>query len=513
MNERGRALSVLTMNTLAFTACFAVWMMNGVLVTFLVENRIFLFDKVQIGWLLGIPVLTGSVLRLPVGLLTDRWGGRVVFPALMAIAAAACLGLSYAQGYRDFVLGSLGFGLAGTGFAAGIAYTSVWFSKERQGTALGVFGVGNAGSALTTMAAPLCLRWLTDAGANPEGWRQLPRLYGAMLLATAVVFVLVTTNRRPAHGQGRTLAQQLAPLRSLRVWRFGLYYFLVFGGFVALAQWLVPYYVSAYGIPLALAGMLTSIFSLPSGLIRALGGWMSDRLGARSTMYWVLGVCAVGCLLLVAPRMDITAPGEGVMAIQAGTVTRVDATRVVVGETAYPLRSERGALEQEGTVIWPRSEAWQEPVVQVGQTVKKKELLARGVTHIFFQANVWVFTALVCVVGVAMGIGKAAVYKFIPDYFPNDVGAVGGLVGVIGGLGGFVCPILFGYLLRGTGLWTSCWVFLSALSVICLVWLHLVVRRMLKEQAPRLSEQLEGPQRRSLPSEAGGQLERQRVGS
>jgi NNP family nitrate/nitrite transporter-like MFS transporter len=110
---------------------------------------------------------------------------------------------------------------------------------------------------------------------------------------------------------------------------------------------------------------------------------------------------------------------------------------------------------------------------------------------VYFQANVWIFTLLVFVVGIAMGIGKAGVYKLIPDYFPRDVGVVGGIVGVIGGLGGFVCPILFGTLLDRTGLWTTTWMFLAAVTLVCLVWLHVVVRRILRPAAPRLAEQLE----------------------
>jgi NNP family nitrate/nitrite transporter-like MFS transporter len=128
--------------------------------------------------------------------------------------------------------------------------------------------------------------------------------------------------------------------------------------------------------------------------------------------------------------------------------------------------------------LLPVVESWQNPVVQVGESVAKKQILARGVTHIYFQANVWVFTFLVFIVGIAMGIGKAAVYKFIPDYFPSDVGAVGGLVGVIGGLGGFFCPILFGFLLQWLGLWTTTWMFLLGVAAVCLVWLHVVVRRI-----------------------------------
>ena len=139
----------------------------------------------------------------------------------------------------------------------------------------------------------------------------------------------------------------------------------------------------------------------------------------------------------------------------------------------------------------PRSMSWQEPVVNVGQEIHKKELLARGVTQIFFQANIWIFTVLSLIVGAVMGIGKAAVYKHIPDYFPDDVGVVGGIVGVLGGLGGFVCPVIFGYLLRATGLWTSCWMFFVVLIAVCFIWMHLAIQRMMRQQAPELSKRIE----------------------
>ena len=137
-------------------------------------------------------------------------------------------------------------------------------------------------------------------------------------------------------------------------------------------------------------------------------------------------------------------------------------------------------------MVFPKSEFWQEPTVTVGEKVKKKQILARGSTHVFFQANVWIFTFLVFMVGITWGVGKAAVYKYIPDYFPTEVGVVGGIVGVIGGLGGFVGPILFGYMLKATGLWTTMWMVLTLLSFICLVWLHFVVRRINREEAPGL---------------------------
>jgi NNP family nitrate/nitrite transporter-like MFS transporter len=485
---------ILAMNTLAFTVCFAVWTMNGVLVTFLVDQGVFAWDKAQIGWLIGIPVLTGSLVRLPLGVLTDKYGGRIVFGTLMLIAAIPTYLLSMAATYEHFLWGSLGFGLSGGSFAVGIAYSSIWFTKERQGTALGIFGAGNAGSAITSLAAPWMLKSLTGGGEQLEAWRSLPKIYSAALVGMAVLFFLFTKSKKVEHGQSLTMLQRLAPLKYTRVWRFGLYYFVVFGGFVALAQWLIPYYVSAYGMSVALAGLMASIFSFPSGVIRALGGWLSDKYGARSVMYWVFGTCLVCFVLLCVPRMDIESPGQGVMADKAGDVTLVSSEKVVAGgrEYSFATRPEiNRAAWEEGTLVMPTFTFWQEPVVKVGDKVVKKQLLVKGITHIFFQANVWIFTVLVFFVGIMMGIGKAAVYKYIPEYFPKEVGVVGGIVGVIGGLGGFVCPILFGYLLKATGIWTTAWMFFFVITLICHLWLHATVRRMLREQAPKLSRQIE----------------------
>ncbi|HEY0867126.1 MAG TPA: MFS transporter [Fimbriimonas sp.] len=496
---------VLMMNTLAFTVCFAVWTMYGVLIAFLTDHRVIELDKAQMGWLIGVPVLTGSILRLPVGMLTDKYGGKPVFIGVMLLAALGSFLTSYAGDFTGLMLGGLAFGISGAGFAVGIAYSSLFFPKERQGTALGIFGVGNAGSAVTSLGAPHLLNALTDGGRNVEGWRHMPQIYALGLVAMAGVFALTTTHKKLEGGGDRTVRQMLRPLKDVRVWRFGLYYFLVFGAFVALAQWLIPYYLNVYAMPLATAGMMAAVFSLPSGVIRALGGWVSDKFGARTTMYWVLSLCAVLFFLVVAPRMEIVSPGQGIMADRAGTVTAVTSNSVTVGEKSYSLlpppptpSSSVLRTQEEGALVFPTFQSWQEPAVEVGQEVKKKELLARGITRMYFQANVWIFTFFVFLAGIMMGIGKAAVYKHIPEYFPNDVGVVGGLVGVIGGLGGFFCPILFGWMLQATGLWTTCWLFLGVLSIVCLVWMHIVILRMTK------GVKLVGPLDGHAPAELNG---------
>jgi NNP family nitrate/nitrite transporter-like MFS transporter len=441
---------------------------------------------------MGLPVLTGALFRLPAGMLTDKFGGKPVYTSLLILCAIPMFLLSQTHSFLGFALCSFGFGFTGVSFAIGIAFSSVWYPSKWQGTALGIFGAGNAGAAITTLLAPSILKRLTNEGENLDAWRTLPMIYAAALVIMGIVFFLFSTNKKPDKN-GKTLRGMLKPLKDIRVWRFGLYYFLVFGCFVAFSQWLVPYFVNVYMMPLVTAGFFAALFSLPSGLIRALGGWMSDKLSARSVMYWVLGISTIACLMLVVPKMEISSPGKGIMAKGPGTVTEVTSTYIMVDNKRYDIRErENGLADVESkNLIWPTKEVWQEPIIEMGDQIVKKQLLAKGVSRIYFQANMWIFAILVIIIGSIWGIGKAAVYRFIPDYFPNEVGVVGGMVGVIGGLGGFFCPIIFGYLLEYTGLWTSCWMFMFGLSLACLIWMYRVSQQTLKVEAPQTAREFE----------------------
>ncbi|MBD0832711.1 MFS transporter [Aestuariibaculum sediminum] len=486
------ANKILFINTLAFTFCFAAWLLNGILVTFLADNQVFNWNAVQIGWLIGIPVLTGAIFRLPAGILTDKFGGKPVFAGLLLLSAIPMYLLSYANGFWSFAFCSLGFGITGASFAVGIAFSSIWFPKERQGVALGIFGAGNAGAAITTFIGPKLLNYLTEGKTQLEGWRTMPKMYAAFLVIMAIIFFLTTTNKKPISST-KSLNGMLQPLKSVRVWRFGLYYFLVFGCFVAFAGWLVPYYTNVYALDLATAGLLASCFSLPSGVIRAFGGWLSDKFGARKVMYGVLGTSMLLSAVLVIPKMDIYAAGRGIMAKNSGVVEEVSSEFIQVNNYTYQLKQhdDKLAYIDDTFQFFPVKESWQEVRVKKGDVVNKKELLAEGRTHIYFQANVWVFAIIAIIIGSVWGIGKAAVYKHIPDYFPDEVGVVGGMVGVLGGLGGFFCPILFGYLLEGTGLWSSCWILMFLLSAICLIWMHRVVQKMTNKATPLLVNKFE----------------------
>jgi len=480
---------MLFLNTLAFTVCFAAWMINGVLVTFLVENGIFPWTSVQVGWLLGVPVLVGSVMRLPIGILTDKFGGKWVMTAILIFCAIPMFFLSHSNSYSSFLFLSFAFGVSGSSFAAGVAYTSIWYPKNKQGTALGIFGAGNLGAALTTLFAPGLLNLLTENGTNPDEWRVLPQIYAAILVGFAIVFLLGTENKRPK--EVKTLAQRLLPLKHTRVWRFGLYYFFTFGSFVALAQWLIPYYVNVYTLSIVSAGFMAAAFSLPSGLIRAAGGWLADKFGARIILLWVLGTCLVCLIFLFVPRMEILAPGQGIMATRDGVVASVSESEILIGDDNYILQNRLNAGDEvkvsfgiehkeESFLFLPTSMFNQEPIVAVGDHVTKGQLIARGFTHVYFQANKWIFSGLVFMMGVMMGVGGAAVYKHISDYYPDNIGAVGGIVGVLGGLGGFFNPIIFGYSLKATGIWTTCWMFLAIIALLSIVLQRLAIRATLK---------------------------------
>ncbi|MER2527288.1 MAG: MFS transporter, partial [Candidatus Competibacter denitrificans] len=309
-------ISVLTMNTMAFAVNFAVWVMFSVIgIKIKAELNL---NETEFGLLVATPILTGSLVRLPLGILTDRYGGRIIFFIQMLLVSIPTWLVSYATEYWQYLVLGLFVGLAGGSFAVGIAYTSTWFSKERQGTAMGIFGAGNAGSSLTKFIAPMII-------AAFGAWQMVPKIYAVALVVMAVLFWFFTYTD-PLHEKGAaqnrarpSLGQQLQPLLDARVWRFGLAYAFVFGAFVAMALWLPKYYVGEYGLPLATAAFLTIFFDLPSGAIRALGGWASDKWGGNTVTWWVLWVSLLCLFLLSYPPTTMTIHGiKGDVSVHLG---------------------------------------------------------------------------------------------------------------------------------------------------------------------------------------------------
>lgn len=421
---RGRQYRMLGMSTFAFTVCFAVWTIFSI-IGLQIKADLGLNDT-QFGLLVATPVLTGSLSRIFLGIWTDQYGGRIVFTILMLATAVATWLLSSVETYPMFLLAALGVGLAGGSFAVGIAYVSRWYETERQGTALGIFGVGNVGAAVTNFGAPFLLVAL--------GWQSTAQIYSLILAVTAVLFYLLTKDdpallaRRKQGRPPSSTRLELEPLKKLQVWRFSLYYFFVFGAFVALALWLPRYYQGVYGLDIKTAGMLAAAYALPGSIFRALGGWLSDRFGARRIMYWTFSAAVVATFLMSYPA------------------------------TEYIVQGVEGPINFTMATPLPA------------------------------------FVGLTVFLGFFMSLGKAAVYKHIPVYYPDNVGSVGGLVGMIGGLGGFVLPIAFGLMNDLIGVWTSCFMLLFTIAGAALVWMHFAIRRMERSAVPDLGALPELPE-------------------
>ena len=419
-SEQGRAL---WLSTIAFTVCFAVWTIFAI-IGVQIKRDLNLTDT-QFGLLVGTPILTGSLIRLILGIWADQYGGRLVFAFTMFSASIMTALLVFAYDYPTFLLAALGVGIAGGSFSVGVAYVAKWYPKEKQGTALGIFGAGNVGAAVTKFAAPAIM--------VAYGWQTVALIWAAALALMAVVFLAFTRDdpglaQRRASGQKpEPLSAMIKPLKNIQVWRFSLYYFFVFGGFVALALWLPRYLIGVYGLDITTAGMVGAAYSIPASIFRAYGGHLSDKFGARRVMYWTFGVAVVCAFILSYPPSQYIVQG------------------------------------------------------------------ARGPISFALSMGLGTFIVTIFVLGFFMSLGKAAVYKHIPVYYPNHVGAVGGVVGLVGGLGGFVLPIAFGALNDLTGVWQSCFWLIFAIVAIALVWMHVSIRQMERQAVE------EGIAIRSLP--------------
>ena len=295
--QERKAWSVVIMSTLAFTVCFMVWMMFAV-IGIPIKTTLGL-NETQFGLLVSMPVLTGSLIRLPLGMLTDRYGGRIVFFILMISTVVPIYLISYGTAFWHYLVTGLFVGIAGGSFTVGISYCARWFPKQKQGTAMGIFGAGNTGAAVTKLVAPGIVVAL--------GWQAVPQVYAAVMLGTAILFWMFTYDD-PNHkvGSGITVKQQLSALKDPRVWKYCQYYSIVFGGYVALSLWMTKYYVAEYGFNLQNAAFLAACFSLPGGVLRAVGGWLSDKWGAHSVTWWVLWISWLSLFVLSYPQSEFT---------------------------------------------------------------------------------------------------------------------------------------------------------------------------------------------------------------
>ncbi|MCZ2135552.1 MAG: NarK/NasA family nitrate transporter [Burkholderiales bacterium] len=412
MEQRGKAISVLIVSTLAFTVCFMVWMMFGVIG--IPIKKALNLNATEFGLLTATPVLTGSLIRVPLGIWTDKYGGRIVMAILMACTVPAIWLMAYATQYWHFLAIGIFVGLAGGSFSVGTPYVARWFPKKQQGFAMGVYGAGNSGAAVNKFVAP--------AIVVAFGWTMVPQVYAAIMLGTVIVFWLFS-HTDPTHQvpSNTKFSEQLRALKDPKVLKYCQYYSIVFGGYVALSLWMVQYYVGEYGLDIRAAALLAACFSLPGGVLRAIGGWLSDKYGAHSVTWWVMWVSWICLFLLSYPQTDFS----------INTVN--------------------------------------------------------GLKTFHIGLNVYAFTLLMAVLGVAWAFGKASVFKYISDDYPGNIGAISGIVGLAGGLGGFVLPIMFGALMDITGVRSSAFMLMYGVVWVSLIWMYWTEVRRTEVMGPRSS--------------------------
>jgi NNP family nitrate/nitrite transporter-like MFS transporter len=373
----------LALATVAFTVCFYGWSLLGPLAPD-IQDDLGLSDF-QTSAMTAIPVLLGSIMRIPLGWLTDRYGGRRMFTALMVFTPLPLIGEAlWHDSLTTIIVFGFLLGFAGASFAVGVPFINGWYPPERQGVALGIYGVGMGGTVLAGLTAPtIADHW----GLSAPFWVAT----GLIAVMAVVFFVLARDAPRPAGAKPSAgMFSSLAVFRtSGRAWALTLFYFLTFGGFVALFLYLPKLLTGVFDISKSDAGARAAIFALLAVVGRPLGGWLSDRIRAARVLLWSFIVVLAGALVLAASYQHMV-----------------------------PL------------------------------------------------------TIACLVMALFLGLGMGAVFKLVPEWFPDRVGAVTGVVGAAGGLGGFFPPLIMGAVDYSLG-----FVLMGAVAALCLVVLAALNRR------------------------------------
>lgn len=339
----------LALATISMALGFAAWgLISAFASTFRAE---FGLNAQATAFLVAVPVLLGSLARIPMGLLTDRFGGRAIFTLLFALTAIAAIMVPSARTYQQLIAYGFFLGLAGSSFAIGVGFASRWFPPERQGTALGIYGLGNMGHSAAVFLGPLVA---ARVGRDAV-------FYGVSGLCAmwAVMFFALARNA-PGAAKPATLRRMLSVLATERLaWALSAFYFLTFGGFVAFAVYLPTLLRDEFALSMTDAGVRTAGFVVLATLMRPIGGVLSDHIGGARVLSGVLAGIVPFALLLMWPSMlPFTVGALGCAAL--------------------------------------------------------------------------------------LGVGNGAVFKLVPQFFPDNTATVTGLVGAVGGLGGFFPPVVLG---------------------------------------------------------------------
>ena len=371
MQETSSPKLQLALGTGAFALCFAVFGTMSAMMPIL--SKQLHLSPLQKSIAVALPVLLGSIGRIPLGMLTDRYGGRIVFSAVMLVSIVPAFLMGTVTDYHQMLLYGFFIGIALASFSVGVGFVSGWYSAQRQGFALGVYGAGNIGQSLAAFGSPFI--------AAAFGIRWGFWTYGILLAIWLVIFIVFAQNAKHRNTI-KSFSTIFQPLSDPRSWILSLYYFLTFGGFVAMGVYLPIFLTEMFKLTPQDAGMRTAGFVVLATLMRPVGGILADKVGGRAILLWVFPITGAMALFLACPMM---------------------------------LTFTIGALGMAAVI----------------------------------------------------GLGNGAVFKLVPEYFPDSVGSVTGLVGAAGGLGGFFPPLVLGFLKQETGSFVMGFVLLGVFALCC----------------------------------------------
>jgi NNP family nitrate/nitrite transporter-like MFS transporter len=413
-----QARRALVSSILAFAWCFAIWCLYAAVGLELAAELE--FSATEYGLLVSAPIVTGALLRFPAGALAQALDPRTLWMWLMLVLIPALLLLPYAQTMLSLLSLGLWLGVSGVSFTLGIQYVSAFYPPSQQGTVMGLFGTGNAGAALSLFLVPQLTKW--DLSIS------IGAVY-ALLTAFVLLFFYLYSPAMPNLAQNQssvattaetTAVRRLKPslqlLKDGRLWRFSLYYYFVFGSFLALLLWLPHYYMQAYQLSASDAMTFTLFFVITSSMARALGGWLADQYGGRAVNWGVFWICLI-CLFILS----------------------------------YP------------------------PTSLVIHGIEKEVVLEINI-------NIWLFTILIFVIGIAQGLGRASVFRTLYDYYPEQLGTAGGMVAAIGALGGCTLPLMFGLSQDVLGIHTACFMLLYGVLALCMILMFFANQQQLYQR-------------------------------
>lgn len=298
----------LSLQSLSLVAGFMVWVLISSLISQITLD--IHLSKGEISLVTAIPVILGSLLRIPLGYLTNRFGARLMFMVSFILLLFPVFWISIADSLFDLIAGGFFLGIGGAVFSIGVTSLPKYYPKEKHGVVNGIYGAGNIGTAVTTFAAPVI--------AQAVGWKSTVQMYLVLLAVFAILHVLFG-DRHEKKVKVSVKTQIKAVYRNHVLWFLSLFYFITFGAFVAFTIYLPNFLVEHFGLNPADAGLRTAGFIAVSTLLRPAGGFLADKMSPlRILMFVFAGLTLSGIILSFSPTIGLYTFGSLTVAVCSG---------------------------------------------------------------------------------------------------------------------------------------------------------------------------------------------------